>query len=132
LLATLATLALVVASAVGTYAHAAGHGHHHHALHAQHSAPHAAHQHDPAQGEAAQAAAEVDVSHPCDGHKPTGLGHSHADCCDTICHGGYAILSLAGDVSPVLGPAPFTALVTQGGGTRPGSLDRPPRAPVLA
>ena len=85
LLAAAPALALVVACVIGAYAHATGH-----------ELPAAEH-----------AAAAVDAGHHVGHHgrrrpsqgisaTPTidgdGVGHS-PDCCDTICHGGQAILA---------------------------------------
>jgi hypothetical protein len=128
LVSTVATLALVLASAIGAFGHAAAHGHNAVVPHASHM--HAAH---------VQGAAETGIvpDHLDLGHADHRGGsdspcHSHTYCCDTFCHGGQAILA----ATPVLPPpAPATSFVRRpdlAGGRTPGCLDRPPRPPVLA
>jgi hypothetical protein len=123
LLAAAIVLALLVASAIGAYAHAAGHGRH----------------------AEAQAAAAGDAGHHAAHHTPASdslspghvdgaldrgdTGPSFPDCCDTICHGGQAILA-APPVVPH--PAPHYVPLVQSAaafdGAEPGGLDRPPKA----
>src|SRR6185503_1579898 len=110
-------LALIVASAVGAYAHALAHCHHGH--------EHAAQHHD-------SAAAPVASGMEHKGEPQKAPAADHADCCDTICHGGYAVV---GQTSPVLGltrSKPAIPMVRADAWVVPRSLDRPPRSPVLA
>jgi hypothetical protein len=124
LLATVTALALMVACVVGAYAHAAGH-----ALpsaedgtvvvgdgdHAGHHAP-------------LSKTATAKPGHTGDAHDCDGTGYSHPDCCDTICHGGQAILGAAILVPHLTLNAPLMQLVDASDGAEPGGLDRPPKA----
>ena len=121
LLAAMTALALVVASTVGAYAHAAGHALPAHAVAASHAAHQAAHHGDTCQP-AVSKSGQVGHAHGCDG-----TSQSPLDCCDTLCHGGQAILAPsvlvphpAPNAPPIQSAAPFD------GAGSPG-LDRPPR-----
>jgi hypothetical protein len=126
LLAAATALALLVAYVVGAYAHAAGHALPHAVDVPQaawamgHAGDHGGH-HAPA--------AEAATSKP-DQHGDTGgPGQPAPDCCcDTICHGGQAILA----AEPVVLPPPHGVPVIGPGaafdGAEPGGLDRPPKA----
>ena len=108
-------LAVVFASSIGAYAHALAHRGHAHA---------ASHQ------DSGAAPVASGIEHKGDPQKaPAG---THAGCCDSICHGGYAIV---GQVSPVL-PQPQAMppipVIRANAEAEPHSLDRPPRSPVLA
>lgn len=111
-------VALVCASTIGAYAHALAHCHHGHAHVAQ------------SQDFRSAAPVAIDMEHNGEPQKvPAG---SHADCCDTICHGGYAIVD---DVSPVLPlpqAKPPVPVMRADAGAEPHSLDRPPRSRILA
>jgi len=123
LIAVVTTLALVFASVMGAYGHAAGHSHH--------SSPGVAHTQgvDQLPPSADTRAAHADCDHS---HNRADTGSSHADCLDIICHGGYAILG-ATCIVPLLARAlPFIVQIASLIGTQPGSLERPPRPPVLA
>jgi hypothetical protein len=110
-------LALICGSAIGAYAHAVGHCHHGHA--------HAVHQED------VEASTPTGAQHQGESQKvPAAVDHTQ--CCDTICHGGYAIV----DMNAVV-PLPPTSThaipsVRLAVGTQPHSLERPPRSLVLA
>lgn len=138
-LAILAALVLMTASIGSSHAHGPGHTHHQHAVYVKHAAPHA-HWGDLAQH--AKHSVEIQaIAVKASGHgghwhhHHGGLDHSDADCgccCDTICHCGFAILGFAGELIPAPEAVLFYMPVALPGGTLPGSLDRPPRSPVLA
>ena len=120
LISAAVALALIFASAVGAYAHAFAHCHHGHA--------NAAHQ------EGAEAPASTVTANAL--HEGESRGSSapvdHAQCCDTICHGGFAIVDMGAVVllpASCLHAIPFASLAA---GMQPHSLERPPRSPVLA
>jgi hypothetical protein len=138
LLAAAVALALAVAHAVGAYAHAAGHQlpHAGHPVVIQSAAmagtqPHADHGGEGAQHAPASVVLAPDRDHahgPADGgqgedHHP---GHS-LDSCDTICHGGQAILAAAPVVPAPLLAAPSIEPAAALHGADPGGLDRPPK-----
>src|SRR5262245_51597494 len=121
LLATATALALLVAYVAGAYAHAAGHalpeatqgvwavGHA-----GGHSAPHAP-------------VAKAAVDKPGHHGDRSAPGQSAPDCCcDTICHGGQAILAPEALVLPPPHSVPVMAPVASFDGAEPGGLDRPP------
>src|SRR4029453_5406724 len=110
-------LALVVASAVGGYAHALAHCHHGHAHAAQHQD---------------SGAAPVASGMEQKGEPQKAPAANHADCCDTICHGGYAIVGQASPILPLPQSTPSIPLMRADAGAEPRSLDRPPRSSVLA
>ena len=114
------TLALVFASTVGAYAHAAGHTHHASA-HAVQS------EHPDRSGSISDEATDLH-----DEHGMADPGKGHTNCCDTICHGGYAILGVGYAFSAPVNSRPATLVTARATGTRPSSLERPPRSPVLA
>lgn len=125
LIATVTALALILASGLGAYSHAAGHAHH--------SASHAAH----FQGVEAHAASleQAACAHLHGEHERGGTGNGHADCCDTICqvcHGGCAILASACVVPHAVGCAPFVRPTPSIDSAQPSCLERPPRSPALA
>jgi hypothetical protein len=120
LISAVVALALVFASAVGAYAHALSHCQHGHA--------NAVHQED---AEASASTVTANALHKGESQRsPASV--DQAQCCDTICHGGFAIV----DVGPVvlLPPRFLHAILSAGlaAGTQPHSLERPPRSPVLA
>jgi len=119
LVAAVTTLALILASAIGAYAHAAGHAHHTplHATHLVSGHLHAAH-------------IEADRPHPQGEHERGDADNSHADCLDTICHGGQAILAEVTVMphpeagAPAAGPSPSLKRAQSSG------PERPPKASV--
>jgi len=121
LISTVAALALIVASAIGAFGHAAGHGHHSplDVAHAESVEP-------------ASTASDTRHGHVGCDHEKGEKGQPHANCCDTICHGGQAVLTSALALPlPVAGATlfrPSASLHSQ----PPGCLERPPRSPVLA
>jgi len=126
LISSVTALALIVASAIGAFGHAAAH--------ADHSPLHVSHAHG-----VATAPAATDAGHGHAGYGHAGCDHEkgekgqpHANCCDTICHGGQAVLTSALALPlPVVGATffrPSASLHSK----PPGCLERPPRSPVLA
>jgi hypothetical protein len=112
-------LALVFASAVGTYAHALAHCHHGHANAVHH------------QEDAEASTVTANALHKGESQRsPASV--DQAQCCDTICHGGFAIVDMGAVV--LLPPRFLHAILSAGlaAGTQPHSLERPPRSPVLA
>jgi hypothetical protein len=122
LLAAVMAFALVEACIVGAYAHAVGH-----ALppDAQ-AAPYAVaadHQgHHASVSEAARKGGDMGATHDCG--QP---GHSHTDCCDTICHGAHAILAPDTVVPHPPHVVPLIQPAAAFHGAEPGGLDRPPK-----
>jgi hypothetical protein len=121
LLAAVTVLALVLACIVGSYAHAAGH-----ALPAD---PHATAAADNGGG-VGEHVSKPEPSKP--GHRRHaddcgGTGQSTFDCCDTICHGGHAILASSGFVLRSARYAPLIQSAAALDGAEPGALDRPPK-----
>jgi hypothetical protein len=121
LLAAVVALALVSACVIGAYAHAAGH-----APPAAHTAAAAgtadAGHHATASEAPPSKPGHVGNSHDCDG-----AGHPPLDCCDTLCHGGQAILAAS---LPVPHPTLCVPLIQPAfglDGADPGGLDRPPK-----
>jgi hypothetical protein len=110
-------LALIWASTIGAYAHALAHCHHGHAHVAQ-----------PQDFRVAPAA--IDMEHK--GESKKAPARNHADCCDTICHGGYAIVDEVSPVLPLPQAKPPIPVMRADAGAGPHSLDRPPRSPILA
>ena len=95
LLAAAAALVLAVASAIGAYAHAAGH----HTAHTDHHAV-AAGAAVAVAGHGGEGTAAALPAPGCsDAHGVVNCSHGHdhprhsLDCCDTVCHGGQAILT---------------------------------------
>jgi hypothetical protein len=137
LLAAVTLLALVMANAIGAYAHAAGHAHQ--AQHAEApawTADHCGHHRHIAAAEApAEPADKGDASGPGHNHardhgqEGDGTGQVHLDCCDTICHGGQAILAPVAFDLPSSCGMPMMGAVAAFLGAVPGGLDRPPKAP---
>jgi len=123
LLAAVAALALVVACTVGAYAHAAGHAlpAHEHAVPASHAAHHAVHHGDTCEP-AVSKTGHVGHAHGCDG-----TSQSPLDCCDTLCHGGPAILAQSVLVPHPALYAPLIHSATAFDGAGPAGLDRPPK-----
>jgi hypothetical protein len=117
LLSATIALAVVCASSIGAYGHALAHCHYGHA--------HAAQPQDRAA--APDAGAVANKGQP---HKSPAA--THADCCDSICHGGYAIVGQARPVSPPPQAKPPIAMMRADAGAEPRSLDRPPKSPVFA
>jgi hypothetical protein len=125
LLAATVVLALAAAYAIGAYAHAAGH-----------QPPQAGHAEalsdtDGHDGHAsASVAAAPDHGDAC-GHAGCGHGEDHPshslDCCDTICHGGQAILAAAPVVPAALRAAPPIGPAAALHGADASGLDRPPK-----
>jgi hypothetical protein len=123
LLAAVTALALAVVGVVGAYAHAAGHAlpAAEHAAAAPKAGDHAGHGEHGCEP-AATRPGHTDVPHDCDG-----AGHSPLDCCDSICHGGPAILAA---YVAVPHPALHAALILSAAafdGAGPAGLDRPPK-----
>lgn len=137
LLAAVLALAMIAASGIGAFAHAAGH-HHHDGHHGGH------HGGDGHAVEAADVPTPVMHKHAAAGdsacHKHqhgsgTGTGDStggHADCCDLMCHGWTALVGAKFALPVPLRPAAGIVLVRTAAGVWPTSLDRPPRPRVLA
>jgi hypothetical protein len=117
LISAVIALAVVCASSVGAYAHALAHCHYGHA--------------DAAQPQD-QVAAPDSGAVANKGQPQKSPAATHADCCDTICHGGYAIVGEAGPLSSPPQIRPAVAMTRADTGAEPRSLDRPPRSPVLA
>src|SRR5262245_2524717 len=118
LISVAVALALIFASAVGAYAHALAHCHH------GHSNP--VHQED-----AEASTVTVNALHKGESQRsPASV--DQAQCCDTICHGGFAIVDMGAVVR--LPPRILHAILSAScaAGTQPHSLERPPRSPVLA
>jgi hypothetical protein len=121
LLAAVTALALLLASGMGAYAHAAGHGQHVGAQVAVvgDAAPQAEH-HAPA--------SDAPAGHVDGALDRSDTGHSFPDSCDTICHGGQAILA----ATPVVPHPTLCRPVVQSAaafdGAEPGGLERPPKA----
>jgi hypothetical protein len=132
LLAAVTVLALVLASAIGAYAHAAAHalppaeGAEAVAGTAGHAGPH---RHAPATETAAEPG-HMGQGHgdgPGHGQEDDGAGQAHLECCDTICHGGQAILAPLAFALPPPHSAPVMNAVAAFLGAEPGGLDRPPK-----
>jgi hypothetical protein len=120
LISAAVALALLVASAVGAYAHALAHCHHGHA--------NALHQDDAV---ATAPMVTVNALHKGESQRPP-ASVDQAQCCDTVCHGGLAIVDMG---AVALLPPHFlhaTLSASRVAGTQPHSLERPPRSPVLA
>ena len=122
LLAAVTALALVVACTVGAYAHAAGHAlpAHEHAVAASHAAGDAG-QEDTCEP-AVPKTGHVGHAHDCDG-----TSQSPLDCCDTLCHGGQAILAPSVLVPHPALSAPLIQSAAPFDGAGSAGLDRPPR-----
>jgi hypothetical protein len=120
LLAAALALALVVAGVVGAHAHAAGHAlpAAEHAAAAVDAGHHMGHH-----GQVASTSGQIGNADGCDGD---GVGHS-PDCCDTMCHGGHAILVAYALVPLPTLYAPLLPSVVALHGAGPVSLDRPPK-----
>jgi hypothetical protein len=114
-------LVLICASAVGAYAHGLAHCHHGHA--------HASQPKD----FGAMAPLASGMEHKGEPQKtPAAPAANHADCCDTICHGGYAVVGQVSLILP-LSQAKLTIPVMRAdAGVEPYSLDRPPRSRIPA
>jgi hypothetical protein len=125
LLAALTALALIAACVTGAYVHAAEHTPLHLAEHgttAVGAGGHAGHHHAPA-----PKAATPKLGHIGDVHDGDGTGQSHLDCCDTLCHGGQAILVASLPVPHPTLYAPLIRAATALDGAEPGGLERPPK-----
>jgi hypothetical protein len=123
LLAAVTALALVLVGFVGAYAHAAGHAlpaaeHAAAAADAADHAGHGAHGCKPTAGNPGQ----TGIPQDCDG-----TGQSPLDCCDSICHGGQAILAAAVAVPHPAPDAPLMQSAAAFDGAGPAGLDRPPK-----
>ena len=121
LITAVMALAVVCASAIGAYTHALAHCHHGHG--------HALEQQD------AEASASVasGMEHTGETQKAPGTGPAdHTNCCDSICHGGFAIVGQGVTVFFQLVSEPPVALMRSAGGTEPRSLGRPPIPLALA
>jgi hypothetical protein len=123
LLAAATALALAVVGVVGAYAHAAGH-----VLPAAEQPAAIADSGDHAGpgGHSCESAAtkpgHAHVPHDCDA-----TGHSPLDCCDSICHGGQAILAVSVAVPHPARYAPLMLPASAIDGTGPAGLERPPK-----
>jgi hypothetical protein len=123
LLAAGTALALAVVGVVGAYAHAAGHavpaaelavamgGDGDHAGHGEQSC-------EPGAGKPGH----THVPYDCDA-----TGHSPLDCCDSICHGGQAILAVSVAVPHPALCAPLILSAAAIDGAGPAGLERPPK-----
>jgi hypothetical protein len=134
LLAAAMALALAVSCVVGAYAHAVGHaspGSEHETV-VVGTGNHAGH-HAASSGPAAQKHRHIGGAHDCDGtgHSPLAPLAS-LDCCDTICHGGQAILAASLPVPHPTHHAPLIQPAAAFVGAEPGGLDRPPKPFRLA
>jgi hypothetical protein len=124
LLAAVTALALVVACVVGAYAHAAGHASPaaEHAAAAADTDDHAEHHRGQLSETATSNPGHVGHAHDCGGTDQTPF-----DCCDTICHGGQAILATAVLVPHPALSAPLIQSASAFGSAEPDGLDRPPK-----
>ncbi len=125
LLAAAIALALVAAGVVGAYAHATGHAlpAAEHAVAAVEVGAHTGHDvhvHERVTSKPGQ----IGNAHDCDGD---GVGHSPDDCCDTMCHGGPAILVAYALVPDPTLYAPLLPPAVALHGAEPVNLDRPPK-----
>ncbi len=129
LLAALTALALVTACVIGAYAHAAGHTSPPAERTEAGSGPDGAagHRHGPAAKAAATEPRDLGHDHG-HSHDGDGTSHSHLDCCDTICHGGQAILATDALVLPTSHTVPVIGSGSAFAAAEPGGLDRPPKA----
>lgn len=123
LLAAVNAFALAAACVVGAYAHAAGHA----SLSAERAAAAAdARDHAGHQGHVSEPATskpgQIGNAHDCDGTDQLPL-----DCCDSICHGGQAILAASVLVPHPAPCAPLMQSAATFDGAEPGGLDRPPK-----
>jgi hypothetical protein len=120
LVSAMAAFALVIASVIGAYAHAAGHNHA--------DAP-AACAHQDASGTTA-AAGELSALQDADEHcsEPA----SDVDSFDFMCNGGIAILVTLSFAYVDPTPPYSSAVAAIALLLLPASLERPPRSPVLA
>jgi hypothetical protein len=116
LISAAVALALICAPSVGAYAHALAHCHHG--------------QHAPQHQDSGAAPIASDMVHKGDPQKAPAA--NHADCCDTICHGGYAIVGQTSPILPLPQSKPSIPMTRTDAGAEPRSLDRPPRSAVLA
>ena len=157
LIATVATLALVVACTLGAYAHAAGHRHHSAGHASQGVAAHGAFaENAPGQVHSAHGhVAHTHVGHTHVGRSHAGhnvghshaghnVGHSHAghdggdadksnaDCCNALCHCAHAILAAAPVIPHLLLAAPPMQAEVSLDSAVVGGLERPPRTSVPA
>jgi hypothetical protein len=124
LLAAAIALVLVVAYVIGAYAHAVGHqaplaGH---ATSLSDAGGHADH----AAALAVAAGHDQAHGHPDSGHDDDRKGHT-LDCCDTICHGGQAILAEDAVIPASLMAVPSIEPAATLHGADPGGFDRPPK-----
>src|SRR5262245_21837420 len=121
LFAAATTLALALVGIVGAYAHAAGH-----ALPATTHITADAGDHAGHGGLGCEPAA-TELGHTGTPNDGDGTGHSPLDCCDSICHGGQAILADAVAVSqpPLYVPRIQSAAALHG--AESAGLDRPPK-----
>jgi hypothetical protein len=120
LVSTVAALVLILASAVGVFSHAAGHAHNS-PLHMWHTES----------VETASVDTESGPDHLGDREKGE-KGQPHSTCCDTICHGGQAVLASALALPLPVAGASFSRPSASLHSEPPGYLERPPRSPVLA
>jgi hypothetical protein len=118
LLAAVLVLALTVAAGVGAYAHAAGHG----SPSAGHAAADAGDYAGPLSESVTSQPGQVGHAHDCGG-----TDQAPFDCCDTICHGGQAILAAAVLVPHAVLPAPLIQPASAFDSAEPDGLDRPPK-----
>jgi hypothetical protein len=123
LIAAVTALALVVACVVGAYAHAAGHAlpGAEQATAAVEAADHAGH-HKHVSEPGTSKPGHVGNGHDCDG-----TGHAPLNGCDTICHGGQAILVASVLVPHPVPDAPLIQSAAALHGAEPAGLDRPPK-----
>ena len=120
LISAAVALALICGCAIGAYAHAVGHCHSGDAHVVQQEG-----------AETSASNVTADSQHQGESQKAPVPG-DHAQCCDTFCHGGFAIV----DISTVVLLLPRFMLAARfvqlAAGTQPHSPERPPRSPVLA
>lgn len=114
------SLVLIVASVIGMQSHA-GHNEHHHP-----GAPAA----DIRIAHVAELAA--DQAPTADGEYGSTTGDNHGTCNDMVCHGGFAVLTVASDVAPFRQAMCCLWADQTGRHTATLSLDRPPKALVRA
>jgi len=124
LVAAVTALALAVVGVVGAYAHAAGHALPavEHAAATADTVDHAAHGAHGCEPTATKPG-QTGIPHDCDG-----AGHSSLDSCDSICHGGQAILATSVAVPHPALSAPLMLSAAAIDGAGPAGLDRPPKA----
>jgi hypothetical protein len=115
------TVALILAATIGAFGHAMGDAHH----------TNLCANHDP-KGETHAGHLAAEPGHVNGEHESADKGQAHSNCYDLLCHGGYAILGQAADMSRVPQFVPFIPPLAALSDMWFGGLERPPRSPVRA